>query len=580
MMSGGGSPTKAGFDSSVGESDETDLQRVHRLRLELRRLERNRELYLQEEETSRKQRQEIAELRAEQEWLLRVHRESESPAVKVVSALLKQRDKLDEETEKEKQTQAELQKEITIMEKKVVQMRRGQASYSHKSHPRDIQKAMRSTQSKLDRSHAHFNEQMKINSQLRKDIELLHMQRTRFQQLYRKLEKVLQDIRKDIGEVVDKSATAYDAKVDAQTKTSMIKEKAVKDLAQYSAEMQELERVIAHEHRLREFMSTKNNQRVSMDNGKRTRRRQEMKEQRKADGGEETHDSLKKAFQQIQELTGEDNLGKLVTKFIQGEERNFALFNYVNEQNTEDERLREEIQQIRKDTEQLNIKSRQQEQESQVALKQLKNQLQECKAQTQEYEAQADHISRILDQVKTGLDRIFKTTDCNLGQTGGMLGSSSGITDSNLMMYLGMVEQKASELLTIQAFIKSKCYNRVPGASTNPENMEKNYPVYIYIFLDPENSSDLEAVAPFLLGQKPDVQTHKTIAQPPITKRDYEAEDTSLIDEADRPLTREELHQKIMKKSDQHKDGSPRTAGSKEVKTLKSSTMSSTSLEA
>lgn len=127
----------------------------------------------------------------------------------------------------------------------------------------------------------------------------------------------------------------------------MIKEKAVKDLAQYSAEMQELERVIAHEHQLKEFMSTKNNQRASMDNGKRTRRRQgqravivmidhksncilaenltkcadeaEMKEQRKADGGEETPDSLKKAFQQIQELTGEDNLGKLVTKFIQGE---------------------------------------------------------------------------------------------------------------------------------------------------------------------------------------------------------------------------------------------------------------------
>ncbi|XP_058646540.1 coiled-coil domain-containing protein 114 isoform X2 [Onychostoma macrolepis] len=497
--------------------------------------------------------QEIAELRAEQERLLRTHRESESPAVKTVSALLKHRDKLDEEIEKEKQTQAELQKEIMIMEKKLVEMRRGQASHSHKSHPRDIQKAIRTTQSKLDRSRAHFGEQMKINSLLRKDIELLHMQRTRFQQLYRKLEKVLQDIRKDIAEVVDKSATAYDAKVDAQTKTSMIKEKAVKDLAQYSAEMQELERVIAHEHQLKEFMSTKNNQRASMDYGKRTRRRQEMKEQRKADGGEETPDSLKKAFQQIQELTGEDNLGKLVTKFIQGEERNFALFNYVNEQNAEAERLKEEIQQIRNDTEQLNIKSRQQEQESQVALKQLKNQLQECKAQTQQYEAQADHISRVLDQVKTGLDNMFKTIDCKLGQMGGMLGSSSGITDSNLMTYLGMVEQKASELLTIQAFIKSK---------------------------DPENSSDLEAVAPFLLGHKPDVQTHEAIAQPPITRHDYEAEDSSLIDEADRPLTREEIRQHIMRKSDQDKDESPHTGGSKEVKTPKSSTMSSTSLEA
>ncbi|KAL0181731.1 hypothetical protein M9458_024137, partial [Cirrhinus mrigala] len=168
----------------------------------------------------------------------------------------------------------------------------------------------------------------------------------------------------------------------------MIKEKAVKDLAQYSAEIQELERVIAHEHRLREFMTTKNSQRATVDNGKRSRRRQksercvpvaETEERKKADGGEETPDSLKKAFQQIQELTGEDNLGILVTKFIQGElcvvcfvltkgrsalfynrllsltgeERNFALFNYVNEQNAEAERLREEIQQVNASSEQL-----------------------------------------------------------------------------------------------------------------------------------------------------------------------------------------------------------------------------------
>lgn len=32
--------------------------------------------------------------------------------------------------------------------------------------------------------------------------------------------------------------------------------------------------------------------------------------------------------------------------FLTGEERNFALFNYVNEQNAEAERLREEIQQV------------------------------------------------------------------------------------------------------------------------------------------------------------------------------------------------------------------------------------------
>ncbi|XP_073681679.1 coiled-coil domain-containing protein 114 [Garra rufa] len=546
------SVTRAGYDSSMAGAEETELQKVHRLRLELRRLERNRDLHLQEEETLRKQRQEIAELQAENERLRRAQTDSESPAITAVRALLIQRDKLDQDIEKEKQTQAELQKEIRITEKQLVDVRRGQVSHSHQTQPRDIQKAIRSTQSKLDRSRARFHKQMETNSQLRKDIEILHMQRTRFQQLYRKLEKVLQDIRKDIAEVVDKSATAYDAKVDAQSKASMIKEKAVKDLAQYSAEMQELERVIAHEHRLKDFMTTKNNQRASVDHGKRSRRRQEMKEQRKADGGEETPDSLKKAFQQIQELTGEDHLGKLVTKFIQGEERNFALFNYVNEQNAEAERLREEIQQIRKDTEQLNIKSRQQEQESQAALKQVKDELQECKAQTRQYEDQADHINKILDQVKTGIDRMFRNIDCGLGRMESMLGSSSGITDSNLMTYLGMVEQKAGELLTIQAFIRSK---------------------------DPENSSDLEAVAPFLLGQKADVQTHESILQPPVTRHDYEAEDSSVIDEADRPLTREELRQHIMRKSDQQKDESRRTGANKDMRTPQSSSMSSTSLE-
>lgn len=46
---------------------------------------------------------------------------------------------------------------------------------------------------------------------------------------------------------------------------TMMREKAVKDLAQYSAEMKDLERVIAHESFLKEFMSTKCSERSSQD---------------------------------------------------------------------------------------------------------------------------------------------------------------------------------------------------------------------------------------------------------------------------------------------------------------------------
>jgi hypothetical protein len=49
------------------------------------------------------------------------------------------------------------------------------------------------------------------------------------------------------------------------------------------------------------------------------------------------------AFERIRELTGEDDLDLLVNRFIEVEDRNFALFNFVNEQNNEIEALNEQI---------------------------------------------------------------------------------------------------------------------------------------------------------------------------------------------------------------------------------------------
>lgn len=46
-------------------------------------------------------------------------------------------------------------------------------------------------------------------------------------------------------------------RVETQSKMTMMREKAVKDLDQYNAEMKDLERVIAHESNLKAFMSIK-----------------------------------------------------------------------------------------------------------------------------------------------------------------------------------------------------------------------------------------------------------------------------------------------------------------------------------
>lgn len=56
----------------------------------------------------------------------------------------------------------------------------------------------------------------------------------------------------------------------------------------------------------------------------------------------------------------------------------------------------------------------------------------------------------------TGVNSIFSKMECDRSVIEDMLGSSSGISENNIMSYLGLVEQKTNELLTIQAFLNSK----------------------------------------------------------------------------------------------------------------------------
>ena len=58
-------------------------------------------------------------------------------------------------------------------------------------------------------------------------------------------------------------------------------------------------------------------------------------------------ETYEEAFEKIKQLTGEDDLDLLVNRFIEVEDKNFALFNYVNEQNNEIETLNDAIQEVR-----------------------------------------------------------------------------------------------------------------------------------------------------------------------------------------------------------------------------------------
>ncbi|XP_044030179.1 coiled-coil domain-containing protein 114 isoform X7 [Siniperca chuatsi] len=517
-MPRGRTATSARSDSSEMDIDGTAESEIAKLQRQFRIMEGDRQAYnLQAQEQIRKQHQEIEKLLKEQEELHRnlgackssSRQQQDSEDTQSLRALLEQRDMLEEELEKEKQCQKEQKKEALTR----------------------------------------FNEQLTKNSHLREELQTLHIERVRFQQLHNRLDKELLDVRKKIGEVVNLSTAAYDVRVEAQSKITMMREKAVKDLAQYNAEMKELERLIAHECILKEFMTAKCSERSGQDDGIEMGHRQlsDLKEQRRVDSGEESLDALEEVFERIRTVTGEDNLDMLVTRFIQVEDRNFALFNFVNEQNNEAEALRDQISQIQSETEQFRVAGLQQEQDHHSLLRDIDERQKKTESQAEDYENQASIISKILDEVKTGLaatyftgvNSIFSKMECDRSVIEDILGSSTGISENNIMSYLGLVEQKTNELLTIQAFLNSK-------------DLEKDY-----------NPKDL---AKFLLGQNPELLQQNISIQPAINSVDYDAEESSVTDEEEQPLSQEELRKRIIKGVLQ-KDSSVRQAATKASKT-------------
>ncbi|CDQ70662.1 unnamed protein product [Oncorhynchus mykiss] len=321
----------------------------------------------------------------------------------------------------------------------------------------------------LHQGRVRFNKLLAKNGQLREELKILHVERKQFLHLYCRMERELQEIRKDIRDMMAQSTAAFEARVEARCKRMLLKEKKVKDMTQYGTEVSELQRVISHDHRLKTFMSIKGNECSSQEEGQDLSRRQVEERQRRRQGLDTqggtfgTLDSLQETFHKIHCVTGEEDLHKLVGTFIQIEDKNFALLNFVNEQNNKAETLKDEINQIRCEMEVVSREERRQHEERRVVLRGVSVQQQATEQQMGGYQQRITSVGKILNQLKTGIDRVCHNIDCDRSVIEDKLGSSTGIRDSTIMTYLGLVERRTNELLTLQSFLSSKVISMSQG---------------------------------------------------------------------------------------------------------------------
>lgn len=159
------------------------------------------------------------------------------------------------------------------------------------------------------------------------------------------------------------------------------------------------------------------------------------------------------AFQTILKNTGAKNIDELVNNFIEAEERNFTLSKYVNELTQENEKLDHSITDTKKKIEWYRNQGLGEDNERKKIQKELEEKIaqseNEYKKNVIEYKATVEKIN----QIKNNIEEIFSMVNNETSAKFMEMQKSQGITQDNIMIYLGMIEDMINDMIKQYAYL-------------------------------------------------------------------------------------------------------------------------------
>ena len=183
-------------------------------------------------------------------------------------------------------------------------------------------------------------------------------------------------------------------------------------------------------------------------------------------------------------------------------------------------------------------------------LQDLEDKLAKTEAKAEQYEARAARTMSTVNELKKGIEDTFNRLGCNSEAVSAALGNQ-GVTESNMMQYLGIIEQRTNEIL--QMYIAVKMQEQGQNIS----------------------APDAQAQLASIMGHGPAVPlgAGEVKVTPPSAGDDVDSEEASDEEEDDRPLTREELKAKTLrnlaKRESKNGESSSELAGRKPAKPRK-----------
>mmetsp|Transcript_61979 Transcript_61979/g.164825 ORF Transcript_61979/g.164825 Transcript_61979/m.164825 type:complete len:548 (-) Transcript_61979:249-1892(-) len=438
-------------------------------------------------------------------------------ATETLTKLTEQKQSLQEKLEAESEQASSLQEKISTMEVDVFSKRQEMATHGGVNASLDntkaVAKQIRVLENRLDKGLQKFNEAIAANRSLREQIDTLRRERVVFDDIYRKLENELQSKKKEMANIIEQANAAYEARDSAQAQMASLKQQADKEHAEFEREWRELGKLIENDKKMKEFMRTKVKQTVDSSKVGEMSLAQEDRHRKKITRNawdtakhlvtmttnQEKADTYEKAFERIQKATGICDIDELVQNFIHAEDQNFSLFKYNNELSADIEKLEGQITEYREEYVALSGNgSRKEDTEKVKILETLEEKWNDIDRKAIHYEVKYQESQQTLAHVREGIKSIFKRMNCT--QEDLPSGCGTGISESNMMMYLAVVENEVSKLLKIYDAIRDEDDAettrpvRPAGASTN---FQIKLPSTVEDYSEDEDDDDEDDQRPF-----------------------------------------------------------------------------------
>ncbi|KAI8442475.1 hypothetical protein MSG28_005971 [Choristoneura fumiferana] len=360
-------------------------------------------------------------------------------------ALLKEHEKCSTEVREHRSTTNELDFLLRQVQKEIKALRtKGSGTEEEYTKVLTDKNMISQLENRLSTAMRRFSTVNSENYKMRVEIDRLLRDRQSFNVIWKNQIKRLMDGKAAVLELVEQAIATYDQREEWCAKLDALKERAAIDYRKHCLEVRELQRQLEHSLKLEEFLRTKGTVRLTAADAKAEAKRLEQQEEELR-----TYNNYVNILDAIREFAGEDDVDKLVQEFNRREEENYALFNYINEVNSELKNLDDSVRTLKNYIDEEHAKHQAKLSKQQDSVESLRATLDDKRQATALLREDTARSNAVLSSLLLQVQQLAHTSDCNSLPLLKLLGKSVDVNVSNARLYIKSLEKKIAETVEI-----------------------------------------------------------------------------------------------------------------------------------